>query len=480
MPLHRGIVVDNVDPAGRGRCRIRTKQPTETPVEAIPWIEMCSPMGGGDNISGAGMMFVPDIGVQVFLLEEGNDASQLVYIGSSFFREGAHQNAPIENRITTVEPLNRIIKTRGGHKLELDDRVKNGINEITYGVRLTSGNGDELNITKGKGIRLGFGASGGELKMNEKGLKLTSNKGAGLFLNDSTGVVRLKTSTDNAFLQMADGKAILYGEKGVFLETDSTYTMNAKKGLDISAVNGLVSLRGSTGKFISTGDLSFQAGGSLNINSPQMNITGTVGSNFLLDYVVPGDGTTSGNIVLNTAAGNVMLRSGLFLIPGVPKVNSGTTLINDEGFGLTTTGRIGIGPGATVMENKVGGIWISGVPLPIIGGALGLGGRAVVPLSPILPTGAGASGTVQPMVLGGNMFQFLTGFLNALNVLCTGLLSSTPVFSVGPVGPNILGPGPVAAITAFLGTLTSLQLLHVNPIPGSPLNINSSIVFLDG
>ena len=81
VKLFKATVADNA--VGSGRIRYRYKHPIDSDIENLPIAEYCSPFGGGDNIEGAGMFFMPEVGSMVWILDEENTTT--IWIGSSFF-----------------------------------------------------------------------------------------------------------------------------------------------------------------------------------------------------------------------------------------------------------------------------------------------------------------------------------------------------------------------------------------------------------
>jgi hypothetical protein len=481
--LQRALVVENNDPEYRGRIKVRlATQSASVPISELNWAEYISPFGGGDHVDGAGFFFVPEIGQQVYVINEAGNSNKLLYIGASFYNEGGLQVAPISTRFQEGF-LNRSIRTRGGNRLELDDRIHGSASSLsTFGVRLLDGKDNGLDVTASTGIRLGFGQSTGQLKITSKGAKFVSNKNAGIFINDELESIRIRTPQETASLALVNDNVNLYADKDITL-ISNTMHLFPQRGLEITSAGGPIELKAGSGmKFISTNGINFQAGAEFNVNANQINFTGQLGSNYQLDLPVFGDGSLSGNIVMNTASGNVLFRNGLAvpLTPLPTFANATTTTLNDTTFGLPTFfGRMGLGiTGNAILEGAKGGIFISGIPLPLPGTAGGLGGRLPLPLAPIVPTNV--PGGPQSAVLGGNLFLMLSTQMTALNTLLGVMIANATQFSISPVGPTVINPVIAAALVAYQTTITALQQTHINPAPGLPTNILSSTVFVDG
>lgn len=483
--LYRAVCVENVDTENRGRIKFRAFHNEDVPVENLPWAECCSPFGGGNNIDGAGFFFIPEVGSQVWILNEQDNDAFPVWFGSSFFKEAGRQNLPIEAKPTSVEPTIRMIKSVSGNKLTFDDRPAKENGDPIDNIRLENRQGSGLVINEpggsGRGIRLGFGTQGGELKFTREGARFKSNLGAGFFINDITKLVSMGDETGKSFLQISGGNMVGQAPNGIKITTDAVLTLEGDKGINFKTAGGLFSVKSSNQKYTTAVDFTVQTGGNFNVNSTQFNMTGQLGSNFWLDLPIPGiPGLFQGNIVLTTSGGGILLRNGLPNPAPVPPVLPLTFTNNDPLF-PTLAGRLAIGDltsGNALLEGRLGGIFISGTPLTLPGTAGGLGGRAPAPNAPIVPTGT--PGAPQPAVLGGNLFQLLTQLNTQLQTFLTLLISNAPAFATSPVGPCILSPGVVTGISTLQSALITLQQTYFNPAPGTPTNILSSYVFVDG
>lgn len=481
MKLFRATLVENTDPLMEGRIQFRSNHSIDTPQDQLPWAQACVPFGGGDLVDGSGFYFIPEIGAQVWIIEEN---SEFIWIGSGFYaQETGRQQIPIEARTLGVEPTIRMIKSSTGHKLILDDRVSKGNGDPVDEVVLENREATGLTLNEpsgnGRGIRLGFGLYAGELKITRDGLKLVSNKSAGLYVNDTYKMVRLVDEDNTAYLQLMEKKLVGFAESGILLSTNNATRFESNKGFFVKAAGGAIETRSTNQKHISATDYIVQTGGNFNVNSNQFNFTGQFGSNFVVDLPLPGiPGLYQGNIVLQSSAGGILLKNGpSLLVPGIPPITSTTFTSNDILF-PTLAGRLGIGDfvsGNALLEGRLGGLFISGTPITLPGVAIG-GGRLPAPGAPIVPTNF--PGQPQSAVLGGNLYQFLTQFTLAMNTFLTGLTTAAPAFSTGPMGPNILSPAAVAAITALQTSLATLQQTFYSPTP-IPTNILSALCFVD-
>ena len=110
----RGQVVDNKDPLGKGRVRVRVFGVyDELAVAHIPWAEYADPLMGGGVDSGGS--FIPDEGDKVWVFFEAGDHRQPVYFAGA----PSMKDSPLA--IADGYPYNRMFKTKAGHMISLSD-----------------------------------------------------------------------------------------------------------------------------------------------------------------------------------------------------------------------------------------------------------------------------------------------------------------------------------------------------------------------
>lgn len=114
----RGTVVDNRDPLGKGRVRVRVFGVfDELQTNAIPWAEYADPLMGGGRDSGG--TFIPDEGDKVWVFFESGDHTQPVYFA------GAPSMLDLPITIDEGYPQTRMFKTKAGHVISLNDESGN-------------------------------------------------------------------------------------------------------------------------------------------------------------------------------------------------------------------------------------------------------------------------------------------------------------------------------------------------------------------
>jgi hypothetical protein len=112
---YRGQVIDNNDPSNLGR--IKANVPRVLGVEDSGWALPAFPYGGASE---QGFFAVPDVGAGVWIEFEGGDLSYPIWTGT-WFTSGAIPES--------AQPGKKVLKTKAGHKLVLDD--DGGTLEIT-------------------------------------------------------------------------------------------------------------------------------------------------------------------------------------------------------------------------------------------------------------------------------------------------------------------------------------------------------------
>src|SRR5438105_6361203 len=104
---YRGQVTDNDDPDNLGR--IKAKVPRLLGDEETGWALPAFAYGGASE---QGLFLVPDVGAGVWIEFEGGDLSYPVWTGTWFTSGDIPESA---------KPGKKVLKTKSGHKIVLDD-----------------------------------------------------------------------------------------------------------------------------------------------------------------------------------------------------------------------------------------------------------------------------------------------------------------------------------------------------------------------
>jgi hypothetical protein len=178
---YRGTVVDNEDPAGLGRLRLSVPS-VLGPDVVTGWATPCTPYGGAPD---QGMLFVPDRQAGVWVEFEEGDLEFPIWVGTYWTRDGADSPLPKPQEPAGGEqgqpqspPTRKIIKTRKGHTIQLEDddgeelvTIVEAVNQnvITMdrdGITVTDGNGNAITLSaagvvaKSAGTQITVGGSG--------------------------------------------------------------------------------------------------------------------------------------------------------------------------------------------------------------------------------------------------------------------------------------------------------------------------------
>ncbi|GGH19821.1 type VI secretion system Vgr family protein [Pedobacter zeae] len=135
-------VIDNNDPQGQGRIKVRFKWECLTN-DVTEWLRVVTPSAGiGDRGNNRGYFAIPEIDDQVMVaFEEGNIARPVV-IGSVYHSSSVDSSPLIQNNLKSII-------TRSGHLIEFDD------NQQTQGIKITDIHNNIIHIdTKGNNITI--------------------------------------------------------------------------------------------------------------------------------------------------------------------------------------------------------------------------------------------------------------------------------------------------------------------------------------
>ncbi|MGQ7853672.1 type VI secretion system Vgr family protein [Pedobacter sp. WC2501] len=135
-------VIDNNDPQGQGRIKVKFKWECLTN-DVTEWLRVVTPSAGvGDRGNNRGYFAIPEIDDQVMIaFEEGNVARPVV-MGSVYHSASVNSSPLVKNHLKSII-------TRSGHLLEFDD------SDGTQGIKLTDIHQNVIHIdTKGNNITI--------------------------------------------------------------------------------------------------------------------------------------------------------------------------------------------------------------------------------------------------------------------------------------------------------------------------------------
>lgn len=218
-----GIVTNNKDPQEMGR--VKVKFPWLSDNDESAWARVVAPMAG----AGRGMLYLPEVDDEVLVGFEHGDIHRPFVIGALW--NGVDKTpVPAGEAVGSDGKVNkRIIKSRSGHTIVLDDT--NGSEEIT--------------ITD----------------------KTGSNK---IVLHSPDNSMQIRVQGDLTI--EAQGKITLKGQTGVDLSSSAKMTVKGQTGVDVTSDANL-SIKGMSGSVEATTSLTLKnAAAQIALSGPTVNI----------------------------------------------------------------------------------------------------------------------------------------------------------------------------------------------------------------
>ena len=227
-----GIVTDNSDPLNQGR--VKVQYPWNSDNDASDWTSVVAPMAGG----GRGFYFLPEINDEVLVGFEHGDIHHPFILGALW--NGI--DLPPEGNDQAVvggAVVHRIIKTRIGHTILLDDTDDTGEMKMTTksGHFLTLNDRDQ-NITA-------------QTKDGHKVLLDDQNKKIVIVDSSGQNSITIDTNSNNIecacaqdFKITATGKVIISGQQGIDISTPMQMSASADMGMSMESSIGNTAIKG--------------------------------------------------------------------------------------------------------------------------------------------------------------------------------------------------------------------------------------------
>ncbi|BAP56312.1 hypothetical protein THII_2015 [Thioploca ingrica] len=177
---YRGIVVDNADPKKLGRLKLQV--PSVLGDEVVTgWALPCLPYGGDVN---QGFWFIPEVGAGVWVEFEEGDLEFPLWVGTFWSEAGGESEAPKPNDKTGAEqgsvqdpPTSKIIKTKKGHTIQLEDA--DGDEQVI----IQDNQNKHLISLNSTGIQIQDGTNKNEMILNSDGMSFTDANKNEMILN---------------------------------------------------------------------------------------------------------------------------------------------------------------------------------------------------------------------------------------------------------------------------------------------------------
>ncbi len=218
-----GIVTDNNDPEG-GIGRVKVKFPWLDDSSQSWWARISSPMAGPER----GFFFLPEVDDEVLVAFEHGDVTRPFVIGALW----NGQDKPPKKNAEVLEGSKvkeRLIKTRAGHVISLDD----------------SQNAEKITITS---------KSGHVISLDDK------QGSESVSIADKTGnnLIKIESSSNNLTIQV-DGSVTVQAKQNV--------TVKASQNVDVESQAGNVTVKTNSGNV----EVSTNAG-NVNLKGTQVSI----------------------------------------------------------------------------------------------------------------------------------------------------------------------------------------------------------------
>ncbi len=192
-----GIVTNNKDPDGYGR--VKVKFPWLDDKAESWWARIATPMAG----KGRGFFFLPEVGDEVLVAFEHGDIRHPYVVGSVWNGKDGLPDGADGAVDGSGKVVRRIIRSRAGHTIILDD---------------DSGGG---------------------------GVTIRDKKGNEVVMDSAHD--RIKITSKGDLTIQAGGKVVIKGDGGVEIETQQKYTVKGSMGVELEAPQGQASLKGMMG-----------------------------------------------------------------------------------------------------------------------------------------------------------------------------------------------------------------------------------------
>lgn len=205
------LVKENADPDGLGRIRVQFPWQAEEN-ELTPWLRIVTPHGGGDK----GFHFIPEVDEEVLIGFEGGNAEKPYVMGSLY-----NGNAKAEEFKTDTNDA-KIIRTRSGHTIELNDK------EGEEKINIYDNEGSIITFdTQAKSLHI---TATENIEMQAKNIKITAEENIEL---QAQGEIKTASKSDTSIISQAN----------LQLQSSSDTTMKSSANVEVEATSN-VSVKG--------------------------------------------------------------------------------------------------------------------------------------------------------------------------------------------------------------------------------------------
>lgn len=205
--IYRGFVKDNADPENRGRLKVTV--PSVLRKEVV-WASPCLPYGGNAD---QGFLFIPDNGAGVWIQFEEGKHELPVWVGTFWSKPGGESELPKPNDAEGKEegsvqdpPTRKIIKTKVGHTIQLEDA--DGDEMVTI---VEAKNSHVITMNK-DGIKITDGANKHEVSLDNNGISISDGVSSGN---------KIAMEQSGITVEDKNGNKVIMGPSGINVGSDS-------------------------------------------------------------------------------------------------------------------------------------------------------------------------------------------------------------------------------------------------------------------
>ncbi|WP_412466911.1 type VI secretion system Vgr family protein [Pedobacter sp. KLB.chiD] len=248
-------VIDNNDPQGQGRIKVKFKWECLTN-DVTEWLRVVTPSAGiGERGNNRGYFAIPEIDDQVMIaFEEGNIARPVV-MGSVYHSSSVDSSPLIKNHLKSII-------TRSGHLVEFDDDAG------TQGIKITDIHNNIIHIdTKGNNITI---TALENMTLNCKNMQINvqENMDVSVGQDQSTSVGNNQSTSVNNDISTVAGSNYLLSATGEIRENSDIRTEFVTKDF-VRQAETSNELAGEITLFSQKENMTLQSGKTVEVNSAE-------------------------------------------------------------------------------------------------------------------------------------------------------------------------------------------------------------------
>jgi phage baseplate assembly protein gpV len=242
---YRGFVADNADPEKRARLRLII--PSVLAAEVTGWALPCLPFGG---LADQGWFAVPEADAQVWVEFEEGDVSRPIWTGTFWQKSG---DPPAEAALDL--PTTRLLKTPGGHLVELDDKEGEERFFLSHpkGAEIEIDKDGTVAVTDAKGAKLTLDANAGKVIVEDANGNTLTMSSSGTTVEDANGN---KVEMAAAGVTVSGQKVVVKGTQVMLAGEGGEPVIKGQSFLTLFATHVHPSAMGPTGPPVPQGEMS--------------------------------------------------------------------------------------------------------------------------------------------------------------------------------------------------------------------------------